>query len=289
MLLLTLSLGVTGFGIATAVYLERPPPSVTGGRAPIPAALPMPSHDPLAAAAAVPLPAETPPAPAALPAIEPQAGPPAPPPQTGPSVQAAALESPPPAVVLAPAAETKASYWVEYGAFLGEASALRLKEALGRHGLVATIVTTHGRDGRKLLSVRSTPLADRADARRAIGEARRALRIAALLHRDNRAAAPAPQFRVQFGAFAKPGPAARLSRELASGGIATTVSSVQEANGKLLYLVQTMPVPDHAQALALGERGRQIAQTDFRIERTRHPAAASHRAPRPPPHLADSQ
>lgn len=211
-------------------------------------------------------------------------------------MQEAALEplpppqaAPPPGAVLSPsplpAAGSGASYWVEYGAFVGKTSALRLKEALGRHGLAAFIVASHGRDGRKLPRVRSAALTDLC-AHDAMDEARRGLRIVALPHRDRPAAAP--QFRVWFGAFPEPGPAARLSRELAGGGIVATVSSLRGASGKILHVVQSRPVPDHAQALALGERGRQLGKTDFVIERSPPPPGAGHPAARPPPRrLAD--
>ncbi|HXY99043.1 MAG TPA: SPOR domain-containing protein [Stellaceae bacterium] len=296
MLLLTLSLGVAGFGIATAIYLERPQPPPTTAPAQVAAALPMPAHDPLAAAAAMPSRTEMPPTAASLPAIEPQAGPPvqeaAFEPQAGPPVQEAALEpppatpaAPPPAVLFAPssplAAEPAGSYWVEYGVFAGKAAALRLQAALDRHGLAAVIVETHGQDHRKLLRVRSAPLADPAATHAAVDTARRALRIAALLHRD--ATAAAPQFRVQFAAFAQLRQAAQLSRDLAESGIAATVSKVQRASGKAFYLVRSMPMPDRAQALALGERGRPLAKTGFLIERSPLHAGIAPQAAVPPP------
>lgn len=299
-LLLTFSLGVAGFGIATAVYLERPEPSKASAAAQIPAVQPAPPHDPLAAAAAVPVPAEAPPpAPADLPALEPQAGATLPP-QAGPPPQEAALEPPPTAPALAVAAapapeavaELPARYWVEYGAFAYEPNALRLQRALNRQGLAAVIVTTHGRDGRKLLRVRSAPLPDLAAARQAVDEASRALRVSALLHRGSPAAAPAPvaQYRVQFAAFLKPAQAHRLSRELSRGGIATNVSMLRRSGGKPLYLVRSLPVPDHAQALALGERAQQVAQTGFVIEVSLPHAATPRQAAHPPPHhVADSR
>ncbi len=331
-LLLTLSLGVAGFGIATAVYLEQP--AGTGPRETphVMATVPAPPHDPLAAAAAVPSDAEVPPPPSiALPALEPQAGASVPPagaaavaapetlppaaspalePQAGPSVpspsgpppQTAALEPPPPpaasppaalaAPIPPPAAELPERYWVEYGVFAREPGALRLQQELRREGLAAIIVGTHGRDGRKLLRVRSAPLADLGAAQHDIGAARRGLRLAALLHRGSPAAAtamPAAQYRVQFGAFAYPQHAAQLSRELSRGGLAVTVSSVRGASGKPLYLVRSLPVPDHAQAVALGARGQELAQTDFLIEQSPGPGAQHLPARAPPRPVADSR
>jgi cell division protein FtsN len=332
-LLLTLSLGVAGFGIATAVYLEQPAGTGQRETPQVMAAVPAPPHDPLAAAAAVPSGAEAaPPPPIAVPALEPQAGAsvppagaaavpapetlppvasPAPEPQAGPSVpspsgppaQTAALEPPPPpaapppvalaAPVPPPAAESPPErYWVEYGVFAREPSALRLQQELRREGLAAIIVATHGRDGRKLLRVRSAPLADLGAAQHDIGAARRGLRLAALLHRGSPAAAtaiPAAQYRVQFGAFAYPQHAAQLSRELSRGGLAVTVSSVRGASGKPLYLVRSLPVPDHAQAVALGARGQELAQTDFLIERSPGPPAQHLPARAPPRPVADSR
>lgn len=101
MLLLTMSLGVTG--LAIAVYRERPQSWASVDAAQIAEALLRPAHDPLAAAAAaVPSPTRTLPTAATLPASEPQAGPP---------VQEAALEplpppqaAPPSGAVLAPPA-----------------------------------------------------------------------------------------------------------------------------------------------------------------------------------------
>ncbi len=102
MLLLTMSLGVTG--LAIAVYRERPQSWASVDAAQIPEALLRPAHDPLAAAAAaVPSPTRTLPTAATLPASEPQ--------QAGPPVQEAALEplpppqaAPPSGAVLAPPA-----------------------------------------------------------------------------------------------------------------------------------------------------------------------------------------
>lgn len=299
MLLLTLALGVTGFGIATAVYLEGPQTHAPADVAESSTALPMPAHDPLTAAAAVPHPAEVQPTPGTLPAIEPQAAPPV----AAPPVQEAALEppvavSPPPAPAIAiapssppaaeapPAVEAEGAFWVEYGVFIGRASASRLQEALGQHGLAAVIVATHGQGHRKLLRVRSTPMADLAAAQDAAETARRALRLATLLHHDG--AAAAPQFRVQFGTFTEPRQAARLRQELASNGIAATVSSVQRPGGKLLYSVKSTRVPDRTQALALGERGRLVAKTNFLIERAPSHDGAAHRTMHPPQRHATS-
>lgn len=292
MLVVALSLGVAGFGIATAIYLEHPLRPAAPQSPQASDALPAPPHDPLAAAAAVPIPPE--PAAGVLPAIEPQAGSTAPQP-----AESAALEAPPPAAASAPAvsaalpaprrgAESKSGYWVEYGAFAGERYARRLQQALSRQGLDAVIVATHARDGRKLLRVRSAPLTDLATARQAAAEAQRRLRLAALVHRGSPTAAPERHYWVQFAAFAKPKPAARLSRTLRRGGVAASVSSVRAASGKSLYLVRSPVVAGRAKALALGERGRLVAQTDFLIGE-RLAEARPHPARGPPRPVADSR
>jgi cell division septation protein DedD len=282
---LALAVGVVGFGVATAIYLEQPaapkPPLAPAVTAPLPA----PPNDPTAAS--LPVPAESPPPTATLSEIEPQAGD-----SATPSV--AAIEPPPaaPAASAAPAAApappplgaATTPYWVEYGAFIREPDAHRLQQALSRRGLEAVVIPTHGRGGRKLFRVRSAPLGDPAAARQAADTARQTLRLAVLVHRGSPAAAPT-RYRVQFAAFAQPQRAAQLSRELRRHGIAASVHRVQRTSGKSLYLVQSAPVRDRDQALALGARGKSLVKSDFLVERypSRRPASDAPQAPRPPP------
>ena len=303
-LALTLAFGVVGLGIATAIYLEQPSRSLIL-RAPAIASL-LPTPQPDLATAGPPIPAVPEPPPAALPEIEPQAGtsapspspslaavePPAAAPAAPPPSLAALPPSPPHDTVPPPRAGRGPSYWVEYGVFVGRTYARRLQQQLARQGLATVIAATHGRDGRKLLRVRSAPLHDLAAARAAMGTARHALHLAALLHRGSPEAAPEPRYRVQYAAFARPRPAARLTRELRRRGVAASVYAVRGTSGKTLYFVRSVRVRDRAQALALGARGRKLIQTDFLVEESpRHRTAPRpHRAPRPPPrHIADSR
>ena len=296
-LVLGLALGVTGFGLITAIYLERAPPRSPPQPAglanlPAPDRAPVTPHDPLAAA--MPLPATEPPQTVKLTNLEPEAGAKAAEP-TDPPVPAAALEAPPPAVPpVAPviavtpapppvAAESRSRYWVEYGVYAGKHQARRLQQALARDGLEAAIVKTHRPDGRPLLRVRSSAVADLAAARAAAQAAQRSLRIGALIHRQTpAAAAPEKRYLVQFGAFAKPQPAARLQRKLAQNGVGAIVSSMIGMGSKHLFLVRSSLV-NHAQAVALAERGRRVAELRIRIDEVRTGPPVHRHAQHPPP------
>lgn len=298
MLALTLAVGVVGFGVATALYLENPSPPIT---APVPQTAAVPPatvHDPTAAAAAQPTPAAPPPA-VALAAIEPRAGSSSPPRPAetvalAPPIAApAAAPAPPPVTAIAPAPSpataAKPAYWVEYGVFVGESHARRLQQRLARRGIAAVVVATHGRHRQKLMRVRSAVLPDLAAARQAAGAARQAVHVAALLHRGDPAAAPEPRYRVQFAAFVQPERAARLSRDLRRQGVATSVSKVREINGKPLYLVRSNTVGSRSGALALAARGRSLVHGDFLVEE-RPRRGGTHRAARAPPRpIADSR
>lgn len=287
-LALTAAFAVVGFGIATAIYLEQPVAPRTD-RAP--AVLTVP-HDPTAAAAAVPARAESP-ARAALPEIEPEAG-------SSETPSVAAIEAPPlapelprgiPAPAPAPvpaAAAAAAPYWVEYGVFVGATHARRLQQQLARQGLDTVVVGTHGRDGRKLLRVRSAPLSGLAAARQAAGAAHQTLHLAALVHRGSPTAAPEAHYRVQFGAFARPQPAARLSRELRQHGITANVSAARGTSGKHLYFVQSTPVRGRDRALALAARGRLLTHSDALVESSGRSLPPAH-APRAPPRAMAEQ
>ena len=303
-LILAMALGATVFGIGTGVYLNRPhaQAGTAAGLPLLPAARPAAAttaeHDPLAAAAAVPNPAErqgaatpTRPAPeaAALAKIEPQAGASA---EPAGQRQTAALEQPQPRPVAPaepaePAAPLRgaaaAHYWVEYGVFDGPAYAKRLQHALAERGLASVVVTSEGH-GRKLLRVRSTPLASLALARQAALTAHSALAIAPLIHHGRPGAGVAPaHYWVQFAAFRKPAPAARLQRRLARNGVGATVSSVRGKSGKPFYLVRSNPLATHAEAMATAARGRQLTSLEALVGMTPERAASHHSraAPRP--------
>jgi cell division septation protein DedD len=286
-LALTLAFGVVGFGVATSIYLEQPSHSLMLRAPAIAALLPAAPQD--LAAAAPPILAEPEPPPAALPELEPQAGTSAPalaavaPPAPAPSP--AAIAPPPPREAAPSPRRDATAYWVEYGAFVGKTYARRLQQQLAHQGLDAVVVATHGRDGRKLLRVRSPALPDLAAARQAAGTARQALHLAALLHRGSPEAVPETRYRVQFAAFARPRPAARLTRELRRRGVAASIDVVRGTSGKLLYYVRSVRVSDRAHALALGARGRPLLQSDFLVEQSprQRSLPGMHRAPRPPP------
>lgn len=301
-LALTFALAVAAIGIGTAIYLERPhAPARTASAEqnltplPAPAVVPAPEHDPRAAAAAIP--AAAPPPGAAAPAlalVEPQAGAPAP--VKAPQVKSAALEAPsapPPSARAAPlpppAAAPRGHYWVEYGAFVGPFYAKRLQQALTRNGVESVVVETHGRHGRKLLRVRSVPLAALAAARQAAEKANAALHLAALIHSGSpEAGAPARRYWVQFGAFSKPTQAARLQRRLAHAGLGTTVTSVRGTSGNALFLVRSTPLSTHQAAVAIALRARPLARTDCLVGTARSRAAPRHAARAPPRSVAAS-
>lgn len=304
--LLTFSLAVTAFGLGTAVYLERGPARAPQ-LAPAPvAALPSPPfRDPVAAEAAVPsrpipaspaAPAAAPaPSAAALAAIEPMAGP------------AAAMAAPPRTAALAPAPapETAAlsapspsphdklrtpqrHYWVEYGAYVGASYARRLQQALAREGIRALVVTTHGLGGRRLLRVRSAPLPGFQAAREAAAQAGSALGIAPLVHRGDPAAdAPGRRYWVQFGAFRRVAQAERLKRHLRRAGVASRVAFAKGTAGTRFYLVRSLPLASHAEAVALAAQGRPAARAAALIGETRHIAAHQPAIRAPPRPLAE--
>jgi cell division septation protein DedD len=281
-LALILAVAVLGFGIATALYLDQPSRALMLRAPALAALLPKPPGPPPQLAALPP--------PAALPAIEPQAGSSAPSPTAAPEPADAAPPAPViaalpalPPVAAPPAIAGRASrhYWVEYGVFAGKTYARRLEQSLKGQGLPAVVVATHDPRGRRLLRVRSAPLANLAAARAAAAKAGEALHLAALIHSGSPAAAPEPRYRVQFAAFAKARPAARLSRALRRRGITASVYVTRGIAGKPLFYVRSQRVRDHRQALALGARGRSLITGDFLVEEVPQTKHAARAPPRP--------
>ncbi len=319
-ILITLSVFVTLTGLATAIYLERsreaPPVRADSagahGLAVSASAVPASevrevvanapaegsTHDPLAAAAAVP-----PPAPPEAPS-EPRAG--STTPLTEPTApQTALLETPPLATPSAAMPGTPAriatQYWVEYGVFAGEGYARRLQRALAARGLEATVVPTHTPKGRPLIRVRSLLLDDQRQAHAAARSARAALKIGTLVHRvpapPTSAAAAAHQpgppasrgYWVQFGAFPHRDQAARLQAQLARGGLPTVISAMRASSGRTLFCVRSIGHSDRQTAVAAARRGQRTANVDFLVGRagpsTGHPREM---APSSPPDMHDS-
>lgn len=294
--LLGLCLIVTGWGLTTALYLERAPlagtmTSSAESAPPAPAAVPPAAPSPAVAAPS-------------LAEIEPAAGSTAGSPDTtSPSTQksdtavsrTASQETsqessdtpaaPPIAASAqprpAPAGRTAAadSYWIEYGVFAHMKAAKRLQRALADHGLTTRIVRTHTPQGRALLRVRSAPLTKDA-AHLAMQKAASGFGIAALLHRGSPALAAA-RYWVQFGAFQHRPYAQRLKSHLDQSGIATVVVSTRESSGKSLYLIRSRPLPDRASAIALGERGERVSHAAYLIGRTHHGSALARSSPHP--------
>jgi cell division septation protein DedD len=304
--LIALSLLVTMAKLGSAIHIERLPdtvvavaatpasPAPPAAHATLPDAVvatPTSTHYNVAAATAAPqadaqmtvtAPPASPPSVAPLP--EPTvAGSSAPLPAGAPfQAQLTSLEAPP---MAAPVAAEAGRYWVEYGVFVGETYARRLQQALTAHGLAANLVQTHAPNGRPLVRVRSVALADYAEAREVAERVRQALGIGPLVHRSAPAAeslprlAPAlpvtvtassdadPRYWVQFGAFPHADQAARLSDALRGSGVDTAVSTIRAMSGRLLFLVRSAPLADHASALARARRG-QAANVDVLVGRS---------------------
>ncbi|HZB91278.1 MAG TPA: SPOR domain-containing protein [Stellaceae bacterium] len=316
--LLTFALGITGFGIATAVYLDHARGLANGAAAertspPSPSLARAPEAAPAIAGSS--LPTASPRSPAELAALSPEAGKPAatpapasPAPPAAPAAATPAASAPSPAAVAAltpptppPAASPVAppppraavpapelsrtpSYWVEYGVFAVAHYAARLRDVLARSGLESVVVETHDPRGRPLLRVRSAPLGDLIAAQEAARQAETALGIAPLVHRgEPETLASAKRYWVQFGAFREAGPAARLRHRLAGAGIAAGVFSTRGTNGKSLYLVRSADLSSHANAVALAQRGQSVTQATNLIGERLEPAG-QHYPPRTPPH-----
>jgi cell division septation protein DedD len=239
--------------------------------------LPAPASEIERAGSAVPAPAE-PGATAALATAEAPAdgSSTAPVPPSAPA-QLAALE--PPATSSLGDAD---HYWVEYGVFVNATPARRLQQALADQGLAALLVETHTSDGRALLSVRSVALVDYDEASEVAQRAERALGVGALVRRSADEPGQAPSvptstptsparsaqgYWVQFGAFSHAELAQHVKKVLGKSGIATAVSTLRLANGQLLFVVRSVPLPDRDSALALGQRGQRVAKVEFMLHR----------------------
>lgn len=309
---LTFALGITGFGIATAVYLDRPraPADQTAAQRPSPSSLSVArAAEPAPAIAGSSLP-KPPPSAAELAALSPEAGKPATtpaPPPAAPAPSAAAIPSaparpaasvaalelaapPPSATPTAPAPSAGPSpvssatpYWVEYGVYAVARYAARLHQVLDRSGLESVVVRTHDPRGRPLLRVRSAPLGGLVAAQQAARQAETALGLAPLVHRgEPEMLAATDRYWVQFGAFRDARLAARLRHRLAEAGIAATVSSAQGTSGKSLYLVRSEHVSSRASAVALAQRGQPVTEAAALIGE-RPERAIGHHPPRAPP------
>jgi cell division protein FtsN len=304
--LLALCLVVTGWGLVTAIYLDRLPSRSHGpATAPAPSALatlpPAAPSDrtetasapPAAPAASATLSGPAEPSPA-LTTLEPQSGDGAvssPPPVAAapalPAPRLAAPAAPAPSLAAAspPAVRAEPRYWVEYAVYVKASPARRLQQLLAKTGLSARLVKTRTPDGRSLVRVRSAPLAS-AEAR-AAAERAAALGIVALLHRSAPAIRPETRrYWVQFGAFPHRPAAKRLKTHLGQGGIATTVSATRGSSGKSLFLVRSLPLPDRASAVALGERAERMTRTGFLVGEHRPPSSSRRHARAPPARAA---
>ena len=206
-----------------------------------------------------------------------------------PAPRAAALSAP----SLQPHNELRTSqpqYWVEYGVYVGASYARRLQQTLARDGIRALVVTTHGVGGRKLLRVRSAPLPGLRVAREAAAQAGSALGIAPLVHRGNPAAdAPGRRYWVQFGAFQRAAPAERLKRHLSRAGVASRLTFAKGKAGRRFYLVRSLPLASHAEAVALAAQGRTAARAAALIGETRHVATHQPAVRAPPRPLGAAQ
>lgn len=211
-----------------------------------------------------------------------------------PMVEEPAAAAPPPTspmpAAAIPAAEPPAAsdaYWVEYGAYTAAPYAERLRRSLAALGIDTTVSYLPGRGGRHYYSVRSAPVAERADARTALAKASEALHIAPLLHHEHPdvneetaqtagsslprqapASAERGRYWVQFGVFAVHHYAERFEARLQSGGIAATISPHLRSGGRTLYYIRSSALPDQESANALAQRARTLLGTAVLVGRS---------------------
>jgi cell division septation protein DedD len=265
-------------GVSGAVYLDefRGQRSAAAQAAAQPAAPPVQSASNAAPAA----PAQLPPAPPA------SGNPPA------NSGQTTASASIPPLNQINPAAgpqlpkAAQPGYWVEYAAYsntdTGADYAARLVKRLQPMGYKAYAVTISRADGKQYLIVRSETGGNRDSLENVSLQVSNALDIFPVVHGNGEApvsqaayTAPLPasagsglSYWVQFGAYDIDSYANSYAKKLSDSGIPAAVITRQRANGHVLYLVRSPPLPTPDEAQNLARQGQQLLGADTLVGQT---------------------